>query len=79
MTLHIEVPDDVLQTLPRPDLEALAQETLVVRLYQMGKLSSGRAATALGVSRRAFLDMLGRNGVSLFDDELDLEAEAARA
>jgi predicted HTH domain antitoxin len=79
MTLHIDVPDDVLQTLPKSDLEALAQEALVVRLYQMGKLSSGRAATALGVSRRAFLDVLGRSGVTLFDEEVDLEAEAARA
>ncbi len=78
MTLRIEVPDDLLDTLPVSELEALAQEALVVRLYQLGKLSSGRAAAALGVSRRSFLDVLGRSGVSLFDEETKLEAEAAR-
>ena len=78
MTLRIEIPDEVLETLPVPELEALAQEALVVRLYQLGKLSSGRAAAALGVTRRDFLDILGSSGANLFDEEVDLATEVAR-
>ena len=39
------------------------REALVVRLYDLGKLSSGQAARLLGLSRWEFLDLLGRYNV----------------
>jgi len=30
----------------------------------------------LGISRRAFLDLLGRYGVSIFDEQIDFVAES---
>jgi predicted HTH domain antitoxin len=78
--LEIDFPEELLR-LPgqtKAALEQLAQEALLVRLYQLGEISSGRAAEILHVSRRAFLDLLGRYGVALFDDQMDLEAEAGR-
>ncbi len=78
MRLTIEYPEDLLDTMDAQELEALAQEALLVKLYALGKLSSGRAAEMLGISRRAFLELLDRNGISVFDEEMDLEAEAAR-
>ncbi len=59
-------------------LAALAREALVVRLYDLGKLSSGQAARLLGLTRWQFLDLLGRYNVSLFDDTADVAAEARR-
>ena len=59
-------------------LAKIAQEAFLVRLYQLGHISSGRAAEALHQSRREFLDLLGEYGVSLFDEEIDVEAEARR-
>jgi predicted HTH domain antitoxin len=59
-------------------LERLAQEAFLVRLYSLGEISSGRAAEILHTSRREFLDLLGRYGVSIFDEQADLEAEARR-
>jgi predicted HTH domain antitoxin len=78
--LEIDCPEELLRRTgqTKADLEKLAQEALLVRLYQLGELSSGRAAEILQVSRRAFLDLLGRYGVSLFDEQVDLEAEAGR-
>ena len=35
----------------------------VVRLYQKGKISSGRGAEILGISLREFLELLERKGV----------------
>ena len=79
-TIQIECPDDLLglpgQT--KADLEKLALEAFVVRLYELGQISSGRGASLLHLSRREFLDLLGRYGVSVFDEQVDLEAEASR-
>ena len=36
----------------------------VVRLYEKGKISSGRGAEILGISLREFLELLERNGVT---------------
>jgi predicted HTH domain antitoxin len=78
--LVIEFPDEILKTPghTKDVLEKLAQEALLVRLYDLGLISSGRAAELLHVSRRAFLDLLGQYGVSAFDEQLDLDAEAGR-
>jgi predicted HTH domain antitoxin len=80
-TIQIEYPEDLLaqteQT--REGLATLAREALLVRLYDLGKLSSGKAAELLGLSRREFLDVLGKYSVSEFDDSQDVAAEARLA
>jgi predicted HTH domain antitoxin len=44
----------------------------LVKLYEMGKISSGYAAKLLGISRLEFLEMLGKYNVSyLFEGELE--------
>lgn len=48
----------------------------MVRLYALGELSSGERAQALGISRREFLDLLGRYNVSICDDTMDPLQEA---
>jgi predicted HTH domain antitoxin len=76
--IQIECPNDVLG-LPgqnRATLEKLAREAMLIRLYALGQLSSGRAAEILGTSRREFLDLLNDFGVSVFDEQVDLETEA---
>ena len=36
------------------------------KLYELGKLSSGQGAEAAGLSKRTFLELLGKYGVSIF-------------
>ncbi|MGI8588884.1 MAG: UPF0175 family protein [Chloroflexia bacterium] len=76
--LRIELPDDVRNALAldAQELTALAREALLVRLYERGELSSGKAAELLGISRRAFLEVIDRYGVSSFDEKADFAAEA---
>lgn len=75
--LTIMVPDELVDTsTPKQLLEAVAHEALIVRLYHLGEISSGKAAEVLKISRRAFLDLLTDYGVSEFDDDIDLVAEA---
>lgn len=78
-SLEVLVPDDLYASVGEAEMQALAQEALLVRLYEIDKIGSGRAAQLLGISRRAFLtDVLGRYGVYSFDEDVDLVAEAAR-
>jgi len=40
--------------------------TLAVKLYEMGKLSLGKAAELAGYSNATFMELLGDYGVSIF-------------
>ncbi len=75
VVLQLELPDDLVATLNTIEVAAL-REAAVVKLYDLGRISSGKAARALGISRLAFLEVLGRYGVSEFDDTMDVAAEA---
>ncbi len=50
------------------------------KLYEDGKLSSGQAAEIANLSKRTFLELLGRYGVSIFSTSLsDLTHDIANA
>lgn len=76
-TIQIPLPDEVVDdlSLSGQALADLAREALLVQLYARGELASGTAAHLLGISRRTFLDLLGRYGVSIFDEQIDLATE----
>jgi predicted HTH domain antitoxin len=75
MQLHLQVPEQFIGK-SQQQLEELAFEALVVRLYALGELSSGEGARLLDLQRREFLDLLGQYNVSLFDNEIDFKKEA---
>jgi predicted HTH domain antitoxin len=77
--LSIELPDELVAALGAEKAQSLAREALLVKLYDLGEISSGRGAEILGISRRAFLDLLGRYNVSEFDDTMNLEEELRNA
>ncbi len=68
-TIPIQCPDSVLISLKEtPERFAYeATKVLAVKLYEMGKLSSGRAAEFAGVSRVSFLQSLSKYGAPIFD------------
>lgn len=76
----IEVPEKVLLA-EKTDEEGFGREVCVlaaVKLYELGRLSSGRAAELAGMSRVEFLSCLGRYRVFPFEAELnDLERQHA--
>ena len=60
-TISIRCPDSVLISMKETP-EKFAKEAakvLAVKLYEMGKLSSGRAAEFAGISKISFLQSLG--------------------
>ena len=78
-TVQIDYPADLLDAMSAEELQRLAREAFYVRLYEQGKVSSGQAGAMLGMTRSDFLDLLGRYGVSYFDDSTDLEADLRNA
>ena len=75
MQLYLHVPEQLTDK-NQQQLEALAFEALVVRLYALGELASGEGAKLLGLTRREFLNLLNQYNVPLFDDEMDPKKEA---
>ena len=39
---------------------------LASKMFEMGKLSAGQAAEIVGISKRAFIELLGKFNVSVF-------------
>lgn len=64
-TLEITLPDSVEMS------EFDIKMTLAAKLYEDGTLSGGQAAELAGVSKRTFIESLGKYGVSVFGYDAD--------
>ena len=76
----IDVPEDVFlaENTDEAGFGCELRTMAAVKFYELGRLSSGRAAELAGVSRAEFLLNLGRYQVSPFQAELsDLESHHA--
>lgn len=60
-TLQLKLPDFVM--LDAQEVSLL----LAAKLYEQGKLSLGQAAQLAGFSKRTFVELLGKQGVSVFN------------
>jgi|GEM_PF-1216089 len=80
--LSIPIPDDAMAALNLSPVEA-AEEfrfAAAAKLYELGRLSSGAAASLAGVPRTVFLARLSEYGVSVFDvNEEELKQDFSRA
>ena len=66
-TLNIAIPDGAFSAL-RVTPEEFAQElrlAAAIKWYELERISQGKAAEVAGLSRAAFIDALGRYGVSV--------------
>jgi predicted HTH domain antitoxin len=70
-TLQIELPSSL--------SEDEARLLFAVKLFEVGKVSLGQAAKIAELSKRAFMEMLGRYGVPIFNysaEELRSEVDS---
>ena len=81
-SVNVEYPMDVRLTL-HESKEEFAKELKMlaaVKLYELGRISSGKAAALAGIDRVSFLLGLGRYRVSVFNyTPEELEREVAEA
>ncbi len=64
-TIQIKVPNDI--GLNDYDFSMI----LATKLYEDAKLSAGQAAEIVGLSKRAFIKVLGKFGVSVFSKSVE--------
>ena len=62
-TLQIQIPDSL------DENEVLI--LLAGKLYESGKLSLGQAAAIAGLSKKTFIEILGKYGVSIFSTSIE--------
>jgi len=73
-TIQIHIPDSV--ELKDYDFSMI----IASKLYEEAKLSAGQAAEMVGLSKRAFIEMLGKYDVSIFSTSIsDLKSDIANA
>jgi predicted HTH domain antitoxin len=69
ISITVQCPDEVLISL-KEDAESFSRElplAAAMKLYELGRLSSGRAAQLAGLSRVAFLSRTSEYRVPIFD------------
>lgn len=67
MTLQLEFPTDLAALLGvQSQATEVAKEYIVLGLYQENRISGGKAAELLGVTRRGFVALLARRGIDYF-------------
>ncbi|MDP2338536.1 MAG: UPF0175 family protein [Bacteroidota bacterium] len=62
-TLTLNIPDSV------DEIDVKMQ--LAAHLYEKGIMSSGQAAELVGISKREFLENIGKYGVSIFGETIE--------
>jgi predicted HTH domain antitoxin len=73
-TVSIDLPDSL-------DTEEFEIKMLLAgQLYERGKVSLGQAARIVGISKRSFIEIMGRFGFSMFSNSIeDLYKDIANA
>ena len=79
--IHVSYPETLAFSLKMQsaEFEREIKTASLVKLYEMGKVSSGFAAKILGISRTDFLERLGNYRVSPYPNADELEADVANA
>jgi len=75
--LSIEISDELLDAIKLPAAEASTRlrKELAIRLYEKGLLSFGKARELTGMTRWAFHDFLGEEGITRRYDVEELEED----
>lgn len=82
LKVEIELPRNLLLALniPESELGQQARVWVLLELFQEGKISAGKAAEVLGLSKAQFIELLNDRNLPYLDADLkELEREVAAA
>ena len=67
VNLELELPEEVADALRKEDLASKAKEALVMELLREHRISQGKAAELLGISRTDLFPLMSQYEVSVVD------------
>ena len=76
--LDLELPDEILAQFEGREIETKVKQALVAELLREHRLSQGKAAELLGLSRHELFDLMAKHHVPVIDlsaDELKRELQ----
>lgn len=84
LTVSLRLPRDLLGALDIPEKQLANQvlELVALELFRQGRISAGKGAEILGISKWDFIQILARHQVPYFTEsaaELEVEVAAAEA
>ncbi len=70
LNVHMQLPRDLLGALevPEEQVERRLREMIALQLFREGRISSGKAAELLGISKLEFIQLLARHSISYFTE-----------
>lgn len=79
LTVELEVPDEVLVNLPEEEAAAKAKEAFIMELLREHRVSQGKAAEMLGLTRHELFALMTKYQVPVIDlTPEELKAELAQ-
>jgi len=80
LTLPVTLPREFIALLGAPaQASETAREYIILGLFQEARISGGKAAELLGLTRRGFIALLARKGIPYFRlEQAEWDAEVAR-
>ena len=80
LTVALELPRDLLEALDvsQAEIEPRLRQLIALELVREGRISSGKGAELLGISKLAFIQLLAQHQIDYFTESpKELEAEVA--
>jgi len=80
LTVALDLPRDLLGALdvPHTEVEVRLRELTALELFREGRISSGKGAELLGISKLAFIQLLSQHQIETFTESPDeLESDLA--
>ena len=76
LTVELDLPDEVVEALAGEDMTAKVREALIMNLVREHRVSQGKAAEILGISREDLFPLMSKHQVPVIDLPIDeLQAE----
>jgi predicted HTH domain antitoxin len=82
LIVELNLPKGLLEVLdvPESQLESKIKELTVLELFGQERISSGKGAELLGISKWDFIELLGRNNIAYFTESpVELTEQVAAA
>lgn len=81
LAVSLDFAVDLPMEIKKEEIQETLKKLFVLHFFKTGKISSGKAAEMLGITKREILDIIYSEGIDYYDydkDEIELELKAVK-